>query len=148
MAKYDFYFQPKKLEDIDGFKVFTSGFSRSIAVRGPEKLALHWLKRFMTPKGSDPTRPNDGTEFPSLIGSNITQAMDLRDVVVLAIDTCNSQIVSAQRLSQPDPDETFLSASLIAFELTGADSFEAWVRLTNVKQQTIDFSLPSISTRK
>lgn len=145
---YDIYFQSKKPEDVDGFKVFTFGFDRIIAVRGLWKLTLQWLKRFMTPKGTDPIRPEEGTEFPYLIGSNITSMADVRDVVLLAIEDCNEQMTNAQQQTQPDADETLLTAVLTKFELYGEDGFEAWVNLSNVTGDELDVQLPSLATRK
>lgn len=146
--KYDFYFQAKKPEDVHGFKFFTSGFERTIAVRGLWKLTCQWLKRFMTPKGSDPLRPEEGTEFPKLIGSNITSMQDVRDVVLLAIEDCNEQMKTAQRLSQPDPDEMLRTAVLTSFEVTSEDGFDAYVTLSSLAGGSLTVKLPEMATRK
>jgi len=145
---FDLYFQGKEPENVDGFKFFTAGFDRTVAVRGLWKLTLHWLKRFMTTKGSDPTRPEEGTEFPNLIGSNIVSAADLRDVVLLAIDDCNEQLETIQRTTQPAQDEQLLSAVLTKFELLGEDGFEAWVTLSNVEGTELTIELPQFATRE
>lgn len=146
--KFDLYFQGKDAEHLNGFKFFTSGFERSVGVRGLWKLTLQWLKRFMTTKGSDPTRPEEGTEFPNLIGSNIVSTTDVRDVVVLAIEECNSQMITVQQVTQPDPDELLLSAVLTQFKPLGADGFEAWVTISNVKRTELTIQLPQFSTRQ
>jgi hypothetical protein len=50
--------------------LFTLG-DAPVAVEGVQKLASRWLKLFMTPKGSHPTRKEEGTLFPSLISGNV-----------------------------------------------------------------------------
>ena len=147
MAKFDLYFQGKKPENVTGTKFFTSGFNRSIAVRGPQKLVNQWIKRFMTSRGSDPTDTEAGTEFPGLFGSNITSMQDIRDVVLLAIDACDAQIHAIQRVTQPDEDELLLRSSLTAFQVTSEDGFEAWITIGNVAGAEVTLRLPDYSTR-
>lgn len=149
MALYDFYFQSKDPDTLEGFKFFTTGFKRTLAVRGPWKLTLRWMRLFMTPKGSDPLRLDYGTDFTKLIGSNIISTQDLRDVILLAIDDCNSQLEQIQRESsiQPDSDEVFKSAVLTKFELVNKDRFDAWVTISNVEGTEIVAPLPSLATR-
>lgn len=144
---YDFYFQSKTNEATIGFKFFTSGFNRTIAVRGLWKLTLQWLRRFMTAKGSDPLRVEEGTEFPNLIGSNIVNAQDIRDVVLLSITDCNEQIYTVQQSTQPPADETLLTAALTKFELLGSDGFEAWVNISNALNEEVAVAIPDFATR-
>lgn len=146
--KYDLYVQGKEEENVDGFRYLTTGFNRSVGVRGPQKLAIHWLKRFLTTVGSDPTDLEAGTEFPNLIGSNIAGEDDIRDVVLLAIQDCNDQILEIQRESQPDEDEQLLTAVLSRFELKAeGDGFDAWVTISNVAGTEVAVPLPSLATR-
>ena len=145
--KYDVYYQGIPEADINSMRFFTFGFKRSVGIRGPQKLILQWLKRLMTPKGSDPTNVETGTDFPALIGSNISSMADVRDVVLLAIDDCSSQMRKIQRVTMPDEDEMLLSATLTSFEATGDDGFDAWVTISNVKGTELAVNLPSLSTR-
>ncbi|MGD9209329.1 MAG: hypothetical protein PVI90_01065 [Desulfobacteraceae bacterium] len=144
---FDMYFQGKEQENISGFKFFTAGFNRTIGVRGFWKLILQWFKRFMTTKGSDPTRPDEGTEFPNLIGSNISSMTDVRDIVLLAIEDCNSQMLIVQQQTQPDKDELLLTAVLTKFEPLGDDGFEAWVTISNVENTELTIQLPQFATK-
>lgn len=144
---YDIYFQGVAEKDVNSIRFFTFGFNRSIAVRGVQKLILLWLKCLMTPKGSDPTNISAGTDFPNLIGSNISSMADVRDVVLLAIDDCNTQIKAIQRVTLPDEDETLASASLTKFQALGEDGFEAWVDIKNIKGTVLTIDLPSMATR-
>lgn len=145
MAGYDLYYQ--SLQNPLGIKVFTTGFNRSVGVKGPMKLVLQWLKLFMTTKGSDPIRPESGTDFPNLIGSNIKSKTDLRDVVLLSIQACNKQIEAIQKLTQPDQNESLKTAVLTKFELTGSDGFDAYVSISNLADEEITIKLPDFSTR-
>jgi hypothetical protein len=128
------------------FQFFTFGYNRIVGVRGPQKLALQWLKCFMTTKGSDPTRLGYGTEYSNLFGSNIGNIQDVRDVVMLNIQDCNEQIAAIQLESMPDLDEQLGSASLIQFTPVGADGFDAYIRIMNAAQQEITVQLPTIAT--
>lgn len=145
---FDFYYKGKEPEDVHGFKFFTSGFNRSIGVRGLWKLTLQWLKRFMTTKGSDPLRPEEGTEFPNLIGSNIVSMTDVRDVVLLAIEDCNEQMATVQQVTQPAKDELLLTAVLTKFEPLGSDGFDAWITISNVEGTELTINLPQLATRE
>ena len=144
---FDIYFQAKSPDHIEGFKFFTFGFDRTVAVRGFWKLITHWLKRFMTPKGTDPLRPEDGTDFMNLIGSNITVFADIRDVVLLAISDCNEQLATVQQETQPALDETLDSAVLTGFETVGDDGFDAYVTISNLAGESIQVRLPDLATR-
>jgi hypothetical protein len=147
MATYDLYLQGKSEENLAGYATLTFGFARTIAVRGPYKLAIQWLKRFLTTKGSDPLRPDDGTNFPQLIGANIVSMPDVRDVLMLAIQDCNDQIFMVQQLNPPDLDEQLFNATLETFIPNGADGFDAWVRIENVAGQMMTIQLPTLADR-
>lgn len=143
MSTYDVYLQGKTAENTTGFASLTFGYDRTIAVRGPYKLVTQWLKRYLTTKGSDPLRPNDGTNFSSLIGSNITDLNDIRDVVMIAIQDCNSQIRLVQQQEPPDDDELLLDAVLTKIEKDGVDGFNAWVTITNAAGASLTATLPT-----
>lgn len=147
MAKYDAFYNGTEEETQRLFRFFTFGFNRSVGIRGPQKLALQWLKCLMTTKGSDPTNLEYGTDFPNLIGSNIQSMQDVRDVVLLCIQDCNDQIMRIQRDTRPDLDEILLSATLTKFDLTGADGFDAYVTVTNAKNAEVTVNLPALVTR-
>ncbi|MAG64687.1 MAG: hypothetical protein CMK74_02265 [Pseudomonadales bacterium] len=143
MPKYDHHFQGKTPSTVQNFKFFTSGFKRTVGVRGLQKLINQWLKLFMTTKGSDPLHLQRGTSFPDLIGSNIVTLSDVQDVVLLAIQDCNAQLSAIQQKNPPDTDEQLGSATLIKFQAVGADGFDAWVTIKNIKQEEATLSLPN-----
>lgn len=144
---FDIYFQAKNPETVDGLKFFTFGFERTIAVRGFWKLITRWLKLFMTPLGTDPLRPEEGTNFTNLIGSNVTVLADVRDVVLLAIQSCNEQLSIMQQDAQPDLDEMLNAAVLTGFETVGVDGFDAYVTISNLAGESIQVRLPDLATR-
>jgi len=146
MSTYDFHFQGKKPASVVNFRFFTAGYKRTIAVRGLQKLLNQWLLLFLTTKGSDPTDLTRGTDFPNLIGSNIVTLADTRDVVLLAIQDCNTQLTAIQRITLPDQDELLGSAALTKFVALGADGFEAWVTIKNAKQEAASLQLPTPTT--
>ena len=144
MATYDIYLQGKTEAGTPGFKSFTFGYDRTLAVRGPYKLAIQWLKRFLTTRGSDPCNPDDGTDFPSLIGSTVSSIEDIRDVILLAIQDCNAQIYKIQQQQSVDLDEQLLTATMTDFQKVGEDGFEVWVSISNARGRTIVTPLPVV----
>lgn len=145
--KFDFYIRPLTPEEAVNGIYFTTGFARTIAVKGFPKLICQWMRIFMTPKGSDPIEPNLGTDFPALIGSNIGVLEDLRDVLMLSIEDCNNQMAYIQRGRLQPPEETLLSATLVDFRPVGADGFDAWVALNNLKGNELTVKLPTVVTQ-
>lgn len=147
MPKYDAFYTGTAEATQHLFRFFTFGFDRSVGIRGPQKLALQWLKCLMTTKGTDPTNLEYGTDFPNLIGSNVQAMQDLQDVVMLCVQDCNEQIIAIQQKTQPDLDELLLAATLARFDRTGVDGFEAYVTISNAKNQEVTVNLPALATR-
>lgn len=145
MATYDFHFQGVPEEELVGFKFFTRGFNRTVAVRGINKLMNLWTKIFLTPKGSDPTNLERGTDFAGLFGSNITSTQDVRDVVLLSITDCNQQILDLQRIKPPDTDETLRTAVLTDFQRLSADRIEVYVTISNVENEEATTLIPLLT---
>jgi hypothetical protein len=146
MATYDLHFQGVDEAELEGFKFFTRGFSRTVAVRGINKLLNFWTKMFLTPKGSVPTNLEEGTEFASLFGSNIVSMQALRDCVRLAINDCNDQIFEIQRATAPDIDETLKTAVLISFDQVSADRIDVYIGITNAEDQEATILVPLLAT--
>jgi hypothetical protein len=145
VATYDFHFQGVPEEELVGFKFFTRGFNRTVAVRGINKLMNLWTKIFLTPKGSDPTNLERGTDFAGLFGSNITSTQDVRDVVLLSITDCNQQILDLQRIKPPDTDETLRTAVLTDFQRLSADRIEVYVTISNVENEEATTLIPLLT---
>ena len=145
MAKYDFYFQGVPEDELTGFKFFTRGFDRTLGVRGIPKLLNLWTKIFLTPKGSDPTNLERGTDFSGLFGANIVSTSDVRDVVLLSIDDCNKQIFALQRISLPDMDETLKTAVLNTLNQPAADRIDVYIDITNLANQEQTVLIPLLT---
>lgn len=145
MAKYDFHFQGVPEDELTGFRFFTRGFKRTLAVRGINKLLNLWTKVFLTPKGSDPTNLERGTDFAGLFGSNITSMQDVRDVVLLSIEDCNKQISDLQQSNTPDVDETLKTAVLTQFTRVSADRINVYVGITNLSNEEATTLIPLLT---
>lgn len=145
MATYDLHFQAVEEDELVGFRFFTRAFNRTVAVRGVNKLMNLWTKLFLTPKGSDPTNLERGTDFAKLIGSNIVSVQDIRDVVLLSISDCNRQLAEIQRTTLPDDDETLRTAVLLNFETPTTDGIRVWIGITNVKNEEATVLIPLLT---
>jgi hypothetical protein len=101
-------------------------------VAGLQKLANHWVKRFLTPKGSHPWRPLEGTKFTYLLGGNMEDVASLQVAVLEAIDDATDQMraLQSQQFSLP-ADERVQVVNLVQFLVTGPTSADIWVEIVN-----------------
>lgn len=146
MAGYDIHFQPVPASEVQGFKTFEFGYRAALKVKGPQALVNRWVKTLMTPKGSDPLRATSGTAFGNLPGSNISEVTtDLNDVVNLAIQDANEQVMEQDIQGLYPDNERLLNAELLDFipNATG-DGFDVWVRITNVAGEQVTFRLVTV----
>jgi hypothetical protein len=106
-----------------------------------------WLKCFLTPRGSDPISLTYGTDFTKMIGSNL-RAQDARDVVILSIESCNTQINTFQKTDTSlTATERLGSAVLTNFVIDNtAPGFTATVEIKNQAGERLVFNLPSHAT--
>ena len=128
------------------FKFMTFGFNPTIGVKGFQMLVNMWLKCFLTPRGSDPTDLNYGTEFSDLIGSNVALE-DARDVVLLAVNDCNEQLVSFQSEDLTYTRSELLdSAEIIGFQEDASQpGFSVSIEIKNQAQERLEVNLPILS---
>ena len=141
---YDLEIVPCTVEEVVGEQYFTFGSARSQAVRGFTKLVCQWVRLFMTPKGSDPMDMNAGTDFTSLINSNVTDLGDIQDVLMTSIMDCNEQIMGQQQSKTLPSDEILLSATLTDIQPWGEDGFQAYILLQNVSGSNQMLQLPGV----
>lgn len=146
---YDIHFQPVPKDEVEGLKVFTFGFTAALKVQGLQSLVNRWTKTFMTPKGSDPHDPENGTDFANLVGSNISKnSPELRDITTISIDEANDQVREQDLAGVYPSDESLLTASLQGFvELEGSTGLEVWVRITNLDEESLTIRLVDLATR-
>lgn len=134
-------------EQLTGTSFMSFGYASSVGVKGFQQLINAWLKCFLTPKGSDPTNPDYGTRFTNLIGSTIP-IKDAEDVISLAVNDCNQQIITLQR-SIPDLTNTerLSSAKVVNLvELPSVPGFEAYVEIKNLANERLVLNLPPIAS--
>jgi len=145
---YDIHIQTLSAADQrQTFKFMSFGFEATIGVKGFQMLINMWLKCFLTPKGSDPTDLEYGTNFTYLIGSNIP-VKDAQDVVGLAIEQCNDQIIAMQR-SQSDltTSERLSTAKIINYiEQPSAPGFTVYIEIQNLAGEQLVLNVPTFST--
>lgn len=126
--------------------LFTLGYSNPTACTGVELLVMRWLKTFMTPKGSNPFRRNEGTKFPQLQRSNVAGLGGVEPDVLDAIDDATQQIKAADALAVYRPaNERLLSVSLTRFVLLPPDGVEFWVELTSLSGVRVPVLIPYAS---
>ncbi len=146
--RYDVHFQTlPQAEQRDTFKFMSFGFVGSLGVKGLQQLINIWLKCFLTPRGSDPTDLAYGTVWTGLVASTM-RPQDARDVTLLAIEQCNSQLVAFQKGDTTlTPSERLASATLISFIIdNSAPGFSASVELRNQAGERLALNLPVFGT--
>lgn len=144
MAKFDTYIEPLRLTTRKNPRdVFGFGFNKAIAVSGLQALINKWAKAFLTEKGSDPTDPEYGGYFATLIGGNITSEEDLRDIVQLTADEASSDLRRYQRANPPATQEdAFESAEVYSIRIINLTHVEIVVYITNKAGQTALLNVP------
>jgi hypothetical protein len=146
---YDVHFQivSKEEQVAANGKVYSFGYASAVGVKGPQKLANRWLKCFCTLKGSDLLSPEYGTEFPEIIGSNISRRQDFVDAMSLYIDDCNGQIQAFDLAQFPPDDERLASAVLTSVVPRGEDGYEVYITIKNIAGTLLTVQVPTGTTR-
>jgi hypothetical protein len=145
MARFDIHFQAlTEAEQLNTFKFVGWTYNPAIAVKGFQMLINQWLLCFLTPRGSDPTDLQRGTDFTKLIGSNLP-LQDAQDVVNIAIDNCNDQVGAFQIDDNTlNPTERLASAAIVNFiENTSAPGFSVYIELKNQAGERLILNLPT-----
>jgi hypothetical protein len=130
---YDIYFELlPEAEQGPQRGTFTFGYKRTIAIAGFQKLINKWTKAFLTEQGTDLSRRNYGTQFPSLIGSNVTDRGDVQQVVHSAVTKATQDILDIQAQYPPDSSEEIIhSARLTSIIFEDKSSVSVYVLLQN-----------------
>jgi phage baseplate assembly protein W len=130
---YDTYIEllPEDVQSGTG-GTFTYGYNKHIAVAGFQKLITWWVKSFMTAQGSDLSNRDYGTTFSSLIGSNVTDRVDIQQIVHTAVAKATLDIRSVQAQYPPtDEQEILHSAQLTALIFEDNSAVSVYVLLQN-----------------
>jgi hypothetical protein len=130
--KFDVHFSALSAEEQKSTFKFVGFGTASIGVKGLQYLVNAFAKCMLTPRGSDPSDLDYGTEFTGLIGSNVSP-QDARDITVIAIDQCIEQLTRFQSMDNTlTASERIRSAELIRFvEDESAPGFSAYVQIRN-----------------
>ena len=147
MSGYDIHFQPVPAGSVHGVKCFEFGFEAALKVKGPQSLVNRWAKTLMTPLGSDPLAPSEGTTFSSLLSANVGSiSVNLQDLVAIAFDEASAQVKEQDVAGFFPDDEKLQSAELMQFE-EYADGFVVWVLIKNVAGDALQVPLATLATR-
>jgi hypothetical protein len=130
---YDTYFELLPVADQSAQRgTFTYGYKKHIGVTGFQKLINKWVKAFLTERGTDLSSRDYGTQFASLIGSNITDRADIQQVAHTAVAKASADINAIQAQYPPDDDpETLHSAQLQSLIFEDNSSVSVYVLLQN-----------------
>lgn len=109
--------------------VFTFG-DQTRLVDGKYKALDLWLLTFLTPKGSDPTDVEAGTDFAFIVESNVSDPAEFEVYLHEYVDDATAQAKLLQRrVGYLTPDERIRSVEITQFKELGPGRFEFWVDL-------------------
>lgn len=146
---YDVNIQIVPANAYTGMAFYSFGQTRSLGVRGINKLVNMFAKFLLTPIGSDYTDLTYGTNLATLIGSNVvlSDAQEILDMAVSATVTA-IQGFQAGQASVPD-DERLASAAVTQYiEVPDGPGFSAQILITNVAGQQMQIVLPTLEVRQ
>lgn len=131
-----------------GMGFYSFGQTRSLGVRGLQKLVNIFAKHLLTPIGSDPLDLSYGTNLTSLIGSNVMLS-DAQEILDIAVESTASAIQAYQTETGGVPDdERLASASVTAYlEIPDGPGFSAQILITNVAGEQLQIVLPTLEVR-
>lgn len=119
------------------------GLDTPILVTGFQSLMNRWLQIFLTPKGTNPIRRLEGTEFAYLFGTNIADPGALQATIGEYVDDATNQVQSVDRASPwLKSDQRLRSAAMVGFNVIDATSIEFWVELINQAGQRMKMLIP------
>lgn len=146
---FDINIQIVPATNYTGMGFYSFGQTRSLGVRGIQKLVNMVAKYLLTPVGTAPTDLNYGTNLTSLIGSNVVLA-DAREILDIAVDAAVVAIQGFQsgRSAVPD-DERLASVSVTDYiEVPSGPGFAAQILIRNVAGQQLQLVLPTLEVRQ
>lgn len=145
---YDVNIQIVPASNYTGMAFYSFGQTRSLGVRGIQKLINMFAKFLLTPVGTDPLDPAYGTNLTALIGSNVA-LRDAREVLDQAVETTVQAISGYQAGNSAIPDDERLSSASVTNYILIPDGpgFAAQVLITNVSRQQLQILLPTLEVR-
>jgi hypothetical protein len=145
---YDINIQIVPASDYTGTAFYSFGQTRSLGVRGIQKLVNIFAKYLLTPVGSDPTDLTYGTQLTALIGSNVVLS-DAQEVLDLAVSDTVTAIQGYQTVQSGVPaDERLASAAVVDYLLVPeGPGFAAQILITNVSGQSLQLIIPTLAVQ-
>lgn len=144
-SRFDINVQVVPAARYDGMGFYSFGQTRSLGVKGINKLVNMFAKRLLTPTGTDPLDLPGGTQVPNLIGSNVSLD-DAQEVFQVSVASVVEAIQTLQGGRGDVPsDERLASAEVTSFFLVDdGPGFAAQVHVKNVANQGMTVILPSL----
>jgi hypothetical protein len=146
---YDINIQIVPASNYTGMAFYSFGQTRSLGVRGIQKLINIFAKFLLTPIGTDPIDLNYGTNFTSLIGSNVVLE-DAREILDIAVDATVAAIQGFQAGEANVPDDERLASAAVTdyIEIPSGPGFSAQILIRNVSGQQLQLVLPTLEVRQ
>jgi alpha-D-ribose 1-methylphosphonate 5-phosphate C-P lyase len=146
---YDVNIQIVPASQYTGMGFYSFGQTRSLGVRGIQKLVNIFAKYLLTPVGTDPLDLTYGTNLTYLIGTNVS-LNDAREVLDMAVDTAATAIRTFQSLQSSVDDDERLATAVVTDYIVIPDGpgFAAQVLITNVANQQLQIVLPTLEVRQ
>lgn len=146
---YDINIQIVPATKYTGMAFYSFGQTRSLGVRGIQKLVNIFAKFLLTPVGTDPTNLEYGTNLTSLIGSNVVLD-DAREILDIAVDATVAAIQGFQTGQSNVPDDERLASAAVTdyIEVPSGPGFSAQILIRNVSGQQLQLVLPTLEVRQ
>lgn len=148
MSGYDVNIQIVPAVQYNGTGFYSFGQTRSLGVRGIQKLVNVYAKCLLTPVGSDPTDLTYGTILTNLIGSNVGLD-DAREILLTSLDTATLFVRGMQAADTGVPDDERLATVTLTdfIFIEEAPGFAAQIFIQNVANQGLTFLLPTLTVK-
>lgn len=114
MTTYDLYIRP--LPEVDQSVqsgIVSYGVRRTIGVTGLQRMVNRWMLEFLTDEGSDPSDPSRGTPFIRLIGSNVSDEREIREICEVAVNKATQRMLLTQQNGRDYTDNDRLRSAEI-----------------------------------
>lgn len=146
---YDINIQIVPESAYTGMAFYSFGQTRSLGVRGINKLVNMFAKFLLTPVGTDPTDLAYGTNLATLIGSNVVLT-DAQEILDMAVSSTVAAIQGFQTGQPSVPDDERLASAAVTqyIEIPDGPGFSAQILITNVAGQQMQIVLPTLEVRQ
>jgi hypothetical protein len=146
---YDINIQIVPASNYNGMAFYSFGQTRSLGVRGIQKLVNMFAKFLLTPIGTDPVDLNYGTNLTTLIGSNVVLS-DAREILDIAVDATVAAIQGFQTGQSSVPDDERLASAAVTdyIEVPEGPGFAAQILIRNVAGEQLQLVLPTLEVRQ